>query len=262
MTNKCAKCKQQTNAVDGLCCVGPCGRIFHRSCSSLSMGSLTELLECRNLCFKCDSCVDECYRPLEKKMERLEKEVSEMKSLLTAALEDKPTTEKGTPALKIQPPRKVKKTPATYAATVTGASTSKTIATGPKTPTGPRAVVKGTGPSNSKLTVASPKFWVYVSGLAPDSKESDVLEYVGDEFDADINDVKCVKLLPKNLSLEECEYISFKIGFPLELKEDAINPESWPNGVSVREFSEKKPFLRNFRRHQTPSRYNQRGFRR
>jgi hypothetical protein len=277
MANKCAKCKLHHSTDDSTACSGPCERIFHFKCLDVSRDVLKVLSECRNLSYTCDACLSRCYRPLEDKIDNLETEFRELKALFTATLAGRPAVStvnpkpilvKSPPQRKQQPHRAVKKTP-TFADLISGRKTISKDDDTPRrspvtdTPATPITIV-GTGPKKTEISFAVPKFWVYLTGLDPETDDDILEEIVQTTFNSD--DIKCVKLMPKNRTLEQCEFISYKIGFPLSMKDTALDPTSWPEGFSVREFRDKqqKPpsNFRRFMNHRTPQRIFHRRFRR
>jgi hypothetical protein len=272
MANKCAKCKLAHSAGDSIACTGPCERIFHLKCLDVSRDVLKALSECRNLCYTCDACLLHCYRPLEDKLENLETELRELKTLVTAALSTASAStaasnappQKPTIQRKQQPHRAVKKS-TTFADIVNDQFSTpmgRDTPTRPPvadTPTTPAAIV-GTGPKKPEINLAAPKFWVYLTGLDPETDDDILDDSIKTTFQTD--DIKCVKLLPKNRPLEQCEFISFKIGFPQSMKDTALNPAFWPEGFSVREFrdrnqqsSSNSSNFRRFTHRRTPQRY-------
>jgi hypothetical protein len=271
MANKCAKCKLHHSPDDSTACSGPCERIFHLKCLDVSRDVLKVLSECRNLSYTCDACLSRCYRPLEDKIDHLEAEFRELKSLITATLAANPTVStvkpkpilvKSPPQRKQQPHRAVKKTP-TFSDLIRipvseddDTPRRPPVVDNPNTP----ATIVGTGPKKSGISFAVPKFWVYLKGLEPDTDDDILEDIVQSTFNCD--DIKCVKLMPKNRTLEQCEFISYKIGFPQSMKETALDPTMWPEGFSVREFRDKQQKTSSNFRRATSRRTPQRTFHR
>lgn len=48
--------------------------------------------------------------------------------------------------------------------------------------------------------------------------------------------LKMVSLVKKGADLSSMNFISFKVGVPVELKDVALNPNTWPEGILFREF--------------------------
>lgn len=80
-------------------------------------------------------------------------------------------------------------------------------------------------------------FWLYLSGFHPQVSVEDIQKVV--EGCLNMSDtVKAVKLVPKDKDLSRVTFISFKIGLPLDFKDTALLPETWPKGIRFREFED------------------------
>jgi hypothetical protein len=184
------------------------------------------LIECPNLNFKCDSCLTECYRPLEDKIDSLTKDVSDLKNAVNRLIGNKQTPIIHSDLSRQRQLKPTNATPASSRGKSTGENRNAKI-------------VHGTGPKISNISIAEPKYWVHLSGLDPETNEDDLSEFVNTSFAVD--SIKCVKLIPKNRPLSTCESIAFKIGFPITMENVALNSSSWPEGFAVREFVDKQP---------------------
>ena len=84
---------------------------------------------------------------------------------------------------------------------------------------------------------ADQQFWLYMSRIRPDvtSEVISAMAKVNLEID---NDPVVVKLVPKGKDISTLTFVSFKIGFDLNLKTKALDPETWPEGILFREFED------------------------
>jgi hypothetical protein len=107
----------------------------------------------------------------------------------------------------------------------------------------------GTRSAIASVRLAEPRFWLYVSNLNPAivDEDEDLKEYLESTFGTD--NIKFVKLLPDARDVNSCEFVPFKLGFPLQLKDEALSPSSWPEGFTIREFVDIPK--------RSPHRYNQ-----
>jgi hypothetical protein len=232
---ECAFCDDPVAGTDFLRCVGPCGRPFHPNCTGLNKAHIKCLIECQNLCYKCEVCRTQCYKPLEDKVDKMAQQLADMKGTIDKILLDKVlvNTVQRVPIL-TQP------TPTTSKEIPQRSSPKKKVV---------REVIHGTGPrAGSAVTVAAPKYWVHLSGLEPDTEEEALVDLLTSNFDTD--QIKCIKLAPKNRPLSQCDSISFKIGFPKEFEAEALDASNWPEGFAVPQ----QKHQRMFRGMQTPSR--------
>jgi hypothetical protein len=239
MEGKCDGCLKPCTIEDSAECCGPCERVFHYVCTGLSKNTLKCLMESPNLSFKCDMCTTKCYKPLEDKLTALTKEVTSMKSLITSLLSNSMVKRVAQPTKVTAKsiPNNVANTPAQDDVFLSPIPTPSFVAK--KQPTQPTTEILGTGPQSEIFNLAEPKFWMYLSGLDPATDDSEIDAYLKSVFQSDT--IKSVKLLPQNRNPDTCEFVSFKIGFPLNLKERALDPKSWPSGITVREFVDRKP---------------------
>lgn len=85
-------------------------------------------------------------------------------------------------------------------------------------------------------TSAAPEFWLYLSGIQPDVEEDQVRHMVQESLAT--NDLKVVKLIPKNRDLRTLSFVSFKVGVSADLREKAMSADTWPRGIRFREFED------------------------
>lgn len=84
------------------------------------------------------------------------------------------------------------------------------------------------------VPVSAPKFWLYISRIAPDVSVEQITALTKRRLGTD--DVKVIRLVAKGRDTKEMSFISFKIGIPNELKEKALSTSTWPKGIVFREF--------------------------
>ncbi|XP_052871067.1 uncharacterized protein LOC128276649, partial [Anopheles cruzii] len=95
----------------------------------------------------------------------------------------------------------------------------------------PPPLAVGTAAKIAIGTVAAPtpKLWLFLSRLATDVTEEQVSDMVSKSLDA--KDVLVKRLLPKDRDLSTVSFLSFRVGVPLALRDKALDPSTWPNGV-------------------------------
>lgn len=92
--------------------------------------------------------------------------------------------------------------------------------------------------ANNNLLAVHPiqdLFWVYLSRFHPSVKEDVVENLVRDGLKTQAP-IKVISLVKKGADLSAMNFISFKVGVPVELKDSALDPGSWPEGIVFREF--------------------------
>ena len=98
-----------------------------------------------------------------------------------------------------------------------------------------------------KLVVVPPRFWLFFGRLQPNTSVDDVRGAVTECLGS-----SDIKVLPLFRQVGSQEYVSFKVGIPLDMKDKSLEPDTWPNRLFVKEFSN-KPRKNNFLRSQRQS---------
>lgn len=86
-----------------------------------------------------------------------------------------------------------------------------------------------------QLTVP-PRFWLYLTNIAPSVSDDVVDRLVKQQLGSD--DVIIRKLVKRDRVLSTATFISFKVGMSLQLRDKALSPSTWPQGVGFREFED------------------------
>lgn len=84
------------------------------------------------------------------------------------------------------------------------------------------------------VPIAAPKFWLYVSRIAPDVSTEQVANLAKKRLGTD--DIKVIRLVAKGRDVNELSFVSFKIGTSIEMKQKALSTSTWPKGIIFREF--------------------------
>ena len=79
------------------------------------------------------------------------------------------------------------------------------------------------------------RFWLYLSKICADVTAEAVCAMTKANLSIE-NDPTVVKLVPKGKPIESLSFVSFKIGLDSALKQKALDPETWPEGLLFREF--------------------------
>lgn len=95
-------------------------------------------------------------------------------------------------------------------------------------------------------TVPKPaeKFWIYLSRIAPHVSEEQVAALV----DKCIPGAQAIvrKLIKKGADLKSFAFVSFKVGVELNVKEQSLDPSTWPTGIYFRAFEERRSGFQDF----------------
>ncbi|XP_058817344.1 uncharacterized protein LOC131680647 [Topomyia yanbarensis] len=218
MDSICLQCSEPVTTLNQLKCQGFCYRIMHLSCSTLTRPKLDMINDSANIFWLCDSCVD-----LMKSSARLKHLEKTRKSVESA------TTLPATPISWPVPNRAgAKRARETEDDKYPSKSDVPSLTCGKK---------KGDVAKVPTITVqpATSKCWIYLSRIATAVSEAEVGAMVKECLSTD-DPVEVKKLVKKDANLSGLNFISFKIGVDPQLREMALNADTWPDGMYFREF--------------------------
>lgn len=258
MAKICAKCSDSITGIDYVVCRGYCGANFHMNeCSGGVTRAMLQYFTThkKNLFWMCDKCADLFENAHFRAMSSRADEQSPLVSLTTAITElrteikqlnSKPVA----PAANIRWPlieqRRSEKRPREFDV---AARASEDCRVGSKKPLDNVIAVPICD------NVADQRFWLYLSRIRPDVTVESVCAMVKANLEID-SDATVVKLIPKGKTVDTLSFVSFKIGLDPSLKDKALDPATWPEGLLFREFedygSQKFRVPLKFRKFATP----------
>lgn len=242
--DRCAKTVKKNE--EYIECMGFCNSVVHMKCDNLNLPFIKNIQERANLFWMCD----ECTKLM--KITRFKSVVSSLGCVISAVLENQLT---GLSELKAEISKTNKQVADVIVENnnqVAQLANMVNVATPGRAPNkerpskrfredtdAPNVVITGTRNigNNSALAVkpAPNLFWVYLSRFHPSVKEDAVENLVRDGLQTS-EPIKVVSLVKKGADLSAMNFISFKVGVPVELKDAALDPGSWPEGIVFREF--------------------------
>lgn len=79
---------------------------------------------------------------------------------------------------------------------------------------------------------------LYVTKLDPSTTEADILKYISEKIaPAQVEGIQCKKLVKTGCTIEDLNFISFKVAAPINLSATLGEANFWPLGVAVRGFT-------------------------
>nr|XP_019542423.2 uncharacterized protein LOC109413165 [Aedes albopictus] len=249
-TSACDRCaKTVKKNEEYIECMGFCKNVVHKKCENLAMPTVKDIQERSNVHWMCD----ECSKLM--KICRFKSVVSSLGCVISTVIESQMN---GLSELKAELSKNNKQVAdvlnennnqVAQLANIVNAATPGRVPnrerpskrrredsavpnSNPISNTGTRSVA-----SNAVLTVkpAPNLFWVYLSRFHPTVKEDVVEELVRDGLQTS-EPIKVISLVKKGADLSSMNFISFKVGVPVELKDAALDPGTWPEGIVSREF--------------------------
>lgn len=237
----CGKCCDPITGMDVVLCRGYCGDSFHMSTCT---GGVTRAMlnyfttHKNNLFWMCDKCAalfeNGHFRALSSRVDEqspistLTTAISELRTEINR-LNSKPSALPVTPATNRWPQldlRRPNKRPRDL-----DMMPSEKCRIGSKQPTENVVSVPICNKENEN------KFWLYLSKIRPDVANDAVCAMVKSNLALDI-DPDIVKLVAKEKDISTLSFVSFKIGLDPSLKEMALDPATWPEGLFFREFED------------------------
>lgn len=82
-----------------------------------------------------------------------------------------------------------------------------------------------------------PRFWLYLSRVSRRVTEAQIAKLAADRLGT--TDIIATRLVAKGRDVSKMKFISFKVGMHADLKNKALFPSSWPEGLVVREFEDR-----------------------
>ncbi|XP_050093838.1 uncharacterized protein LOC126576573 [Anopheles aquasalis] len=247
-TDSCSACNGTLDANDGAYhCAGFCNKAFHEECLGLTPAIRKELFRNPQLLWVCPGCSDMMGDGAAKMknvvMGELSPMLDQMRSVILAEFDRRFThlIELSHPSVPDVDHRAVASQASMTADSVSFADVIKDRTNTrhhPQTtvaPTNPPLVV-GTASKTLVKTVPAyqPKLWLFFSRLTRDTTDEQVADMV--HHCLGVNDVLVRRLLARDRDVTSVPFLSFKVGVPLALRERALDPATWPHGVSFREF--------------------------
>lgn len=240
MEKNCAKCCQAITGIDCVTCRGYCGSIFHMTCSGVSRALLGYFTTHRkNLYWMCDKCAElfenSHFRSLTSQADEKSPVASLTDAINNLRTEIKTISSKPVPATL---PPKIR---------------WPVIGESPRAANQPReagylrqksAECQSGSKQLSQNVISVPvsekpvsKFWLYLSRIRPDVTNDAISGMVKANLGLSI-DPEVVRLVAKGTDTSNMSFVSFKVGLDPALKNDALDPSTWPEGIMFREFED------------------------
>ncbi|XP_055605129.1 uncharacterized protein LOC129753340 [Uranotaenia lowii] len=235
MAKTCSSCSGTISGIEFMVCRGICGKEFHLSCVSISNTAARSLKTLsKNVYWMCDDCAElfenAHFRnlafappPQQTEVAQLSEAISELRSEIKLLCTKPPAT-----PVPVLTPARPDFRRALKRLRAPDPVVNEPCKLGAKKSSADVVSVPLCANETEKL------FWLYISRIKPEVSENSVMEMVKANLEADSAQV--VKLVPRGTDVSSMRFVSFKVGLDPELKDKALNPESWPNGLSFREF--------------------------
>lgn len=256
----CLRCQKKVCDSDRIVCQGYCGATFHAVCVNVDEPLREQLgINGTNVFWMCNGCAnlftnahfrtmmtgfDNKTDDLPKAMQTMQIEIEKLHSALNV-LSDKvdakhntPTpfaTPNGWPNLGANGNRldSMKNTPKRRRGMdgISVATPSVTSNMGTKKVNAIKTVRLAGRPTDDL-------FWIHLSAFHPTTTDNQIATLVSECLDLSNMQPKVVKLVPKGRDLDSLQFVSFKVGIKVELKDNALSSESWPENIRYREFED------------------------
>lgn len=98
-------------------------------------------------------------------------------------------------------------------------------------------VLKDDADGNGIAASVEDRFWLYLSRVSRRVNEEQITKLAVDRLG--VNDIKVKMLVAKGKDVSRMKFISFKVGMHVDLKDRALDSNTWPRGLVIREFEER-----------------------
>ena len=239
MTNSaaCGRCAKMVKKEDDYIeCMGFCDQICHTRCAGLNNPFVKVLRDKTNLFWMCDECVKLMkYARFKNVVSSLDGVISiVIGNQLNGILELKDEMIKNNHHV-AQLTNKVNAVTPLRVLNRDRPSKRRRgdVETPNKLSTGTRSVGNDTLVAGPQLSL----FWVYLSRFHP-TVTIDVVEKLTRDRLQTRDKIKVVSLVKKGTDPLSLNFVSFKVGVPIECKAAALDPNTWPKGIVFRQFDD------------------------
>lgn len=236
MANLCGKCNKACNIRSDVACFGSCHKLFHPVCVDYNFEKHVKVIkESPFIKFVCMPCQDENRHILNTNVNEMNGMLRELSATIT----------------EIKKGFDVKFDSLTVKVNDVAASgvsanekfdnlTSKVndVTAAGLSPVSYADIIGSGEPTEFLETVAvKRRQFIYVTNLKPTTKAVDVIRHINTKTGVEGDDVTlCWPLIPKGRSVDQLNFISFKIGVYEEHMATILCPDFWPVNVRVRPF--------------------------
>lgn len=266
----CLWCKKTTKGEEDIISCAMCTKPYHAvKCLSFPRNFLKTVKEVKGYQWFCESCegtnltsiISKQFADLEKKMDDLvlQFDIPDLKNKqgdLFEKLEHLASEVSSIKTIVNAPPVGVKRNRhGSYRNALSEGTTSEGLFDDiGNPPTRPRIsvqVVTGTIDSedqhidSEEIKIVQNPDWFHVSQFDPNIENEVMKAWFSKILDSE--EIKCIKLIPKNRNISDLSFVSFKLGVPSELVDKVMDPKTWLKGITVRPFQERNNPSRVFR---------------
>lgn len=253
----CFWCNKPVDDVDDLVECYFCTHKFHAiKCGNITKEVCVSIKTVKNINFFCDSCLDSnltpmvakkfdkltatveevvkkgnSYDELVKKIDTLTSEMAVIKNVVNSGISS--TISLGTPSLKNS------RGGASVKRRITDSFHEDSFPTLKKRREEDKAI-HGTSEIASTIKIVESSEYFHVSRFDPKVDTEVMKTWIGSLLNH--TDITCVKLIPRNRTLDDLTFVSFKLGIAKSMAHKVLVASIWPKNVTVKPF-EARPFV-------------------
>lgn len=230
----CSVCEETvTVAVDTIACYGPCKGIFHQKCASLTKTAIKMIAECNNVHWYCNECNQYSIKAVASTLNALSVSVQKLTDANKLSIEQHTPS----PSLKLTLPSFADTASKNKRRRLDGS----TNATGSSSPLIKRNVVVGSIDDDSAAgpKAVEPRKTVVISQFHPSTTAEDLQKYILEKLQIQpetSSGIRCNILIPAGLTLENLDFVGFKVSFPESHYDSIMCSSIWAKGITLRDF--------------------------
>lgn len=266
----CGVCKELISALpESILCDGPCGMSIHARCTGLNKTAIRIITESPNVIYLCNGCVEFSSKAVAEKLNAIQQSIVDLAQVISVSSEKTEVLSKMSEKLSnVVAANTVKTDELSVAALTPTPSTGRNpfalsqpssnkrrrldASSAPAHLMTPRPVssnlVIGSAEDGGGLLAVESRKLIVASLLHNSTTADQLLRHINSRLALGDNSksIRVNLLLPANRTVDDLDFVSFKLSVPESLYSKIIAPEVWPKGVTVREFVHRNNNVRRF----------------
>lgn len=191
---------------------------------------LVRISATQNLKWFCDDCRD-TFGKMQRTIDEFRKQMLSLSSDIRALATDRANPEKMKTRSSKKVPPKDTDTPSTPSSLQSNMQHSNLVV--------PEVIVGTCNNVSDAVKIVPIKKYIYASKFANTTSVEALRSFLCSQLNIAETEVDCRLLVPANQDVTQLNFVSFKIGVNLEIFPKLLQPEIWPVGVPVREFTDR-----------------------
>lgn len=256
----CGMCTEVITALpDSIKCDGPCNMSIHAKCASLTRTAIKMINESSNIFYFCDRCKVFPVKAITEHLIAIKTSISNLSDVMSVQSEKttKLMDEVAANTIKTDKLTSSSMTPVSgfrLDSQTVLSQKRRRLDTSPSVPRNAspaplsRNLLVGSAENGGGLQSVETRKIVVASQLHNSTTAEQLKAYISEKLSTGetANSIRCNMMLPNGRSVDEVDFLSFKVSVPASLYDSLLKADIWPKGVTVREFVHRSVNTRRF----------------